>query len=95
MDVNKLVQLFQRFNVFDHDSSDLVAITNGDIATEDVKNDLLSAETTGKDLVTAFINNRLSTTVQNSMTVSCSESLKHSNQCTLSASALRNSEVLA
>jgi hypothetical protein len=57
--VTKLVQEFTRFNVFSRHSSDLVSITKGDVASDNVKNDLLKAEETGKKVIYDFVNDRL------------------------------------
>ena len=43
-DVQNLVSLFQTFNVFSRESEDLVCLTTGDIANEEIARDLLNAE---------------------------------------------------
>ena len=42
-DVVKLVAQFERYDVF-RQTTDLVAVTTGDVASDDIRNDLLQAQ---------------------------------------------------
>lgn len=57
-DVLKLVSHFGRYDVF-RETENLVVITTGDVANEDIKKDLLGAEGIGKTIVTEFVKARL------------------------------------
>ncbi|KAG0723506.1 hypothetical protein GWK47_042571 [Chionoecetes opilio] len=57
-DVQKLIDLFKTYNPFDRTSPELASLTTGDVASEAVTNDLLSAEITGKQVVSEFVENR-------------------------------------
>jgi hypothetical protein len=53
--VRQLINLFKVYNPFDRTSPDLVSITTGDIASEVVMDNLLHAETTGKQIVSDLL----------------------------------------
>ena len=53
-DVLKLVSHFGRYDVF-HETENLVVVTTGDMASEDIKKDLLGAEGIGKTIVKEFV----------------------------------------
>ena len=57
-DVLKLVTHFQRYDVF-RQTADLVVVTTGDIATNDIKSDLLETQERGKAAVNDFVKERL------------------------------------
>lgn len=57
-DISKLKSTFMKYDVF-RSTKDLVAITTGDIATDEVKEDLLHAKDKGSRLVSTFIQERL------------------------------------
>ena len=57
-DVLKLVSHFGRYDVF-RETENLVVITTGDVASEDIKKDLLGAEGIGKTIVKEFVEARL------------------------------------
>ena len=57
-DVLKLVTQFQRHDVF-RETADLVAVTTGDVVTDEIKSDLLEAEQRGKAAVKDFVKERL------------------------------------
>ena len=57
--MTKLAQECNRFDVFSRDSSDLVSITTGYVASDDVKIHLLKAEETRKKVICDFVNDRL------------------------------------
>ena len=48
--------VFQQENLYD-----LVSLTTGDVASEDILNDLTHAAESGKQMVTELVENRLST----------------------------------
>jgi len=61
-DVIQLVDQFQRYHVFQQENMyDLVSLTTGDVASEDILNDLTHAAESGKQMVTELVENRLST----------------------------------
>ena len=57
-DVLKLMSCFQRYEVF-RPKENLVAVTTGDVASEEIKHDLLPAEEVGKTVVREFVEGRL------------------------------------
>ena len=57
-DVLKLVSCFTTYEVFRH-AENLVAATTGDVASEEIRHDLLSAEEIGKTIVKQFVQDRL------------------------------------
>lgn len=57
-DVLKLMSCFQRYEVF-RPKENLVAVTIGDVASEEIKHDLLPAEEVGKTVVREFVEGRL------------------------------------
>ena len=57
-DVLGLVSQFKKYNVFRH-TTDLVAVSTGDVASAEIKEDLLEAEETGKAAIKEFVNDRL------------------------------------
>ena len=57
-DVLRLVSQFKKYDVFRH-TTDLVAFTTGDVASAEIKEDLLEAEETGKAAIKEFVNDRL------------------------------------
>ena len=57
-DVLRLVSQFKKYDVFRH-TTDLVAVTTGDVASAEIKEDLLEAEETGKAAMKEFVNDRL------------------------------------
>ena len=56
--VLKLVSCFTRYEVFRR-TENLVAFTTGDVASEEIKHDLLGAEEIGKTFVKEFVQDRL------------------------------------
>ena len=58
-DVQNLVSLFQTFNVFSRESEDLVCLTTGDIANEEIARDLLNAENLGQQVIKKLVMERL------------------------------------
>ena len=57
-DVVKLVAQFERYDVF-RQTTDLVAVTTGDVASDDIRNDLLQAQERGEAAVKTFVQERL------------------------------------
>ena len=57
-DVVKLVAQFERYGVF-RQTTDLVAVTTGDVASDDIRNDLLQAQEQGEVAVKTFVQERL------------------------------------
>lgn len=57
-DVQKLVSHFGRYDLFRR-TENLVVVTTGDVASEEIKQDLLGAEEIGKTIVNEFVNARL------------------------------------
>ena len=57
-DVLGLVSQFKKYDVFRH-TTDLFAVTTGDVASAEIKEDLLEAEETGKAAIKEFVNDRL------------------------------------
>ncbi|KAL8571746.1 hypothetical protein ACOMHN_060831 [Nucella lapillus] len=57
-DLQKLINLFQTFNPFAHPSPDLISLTTCDVASDVVKHDLLTAEETGKEVISEFVQKR-------------------------------------
>ena len=57
-DVLRLVSQFKKYDVFRH-TTDLVAVTTGDVASAEIKEDLREAEETGKAAIIEFVNDRL------------------------------------
>ena len=55
---DKLVSCFTRYEVF-HQTENLVAVTTGDVAREEIKSDLLGTEEIGKTVVKEFVQDRL------------------------------------
>ena len=53
-DARKLVSRFNRFQIF-RQTENLVVVTTGDVANEEIKEDLLSAEENGKNIVNEFV----------------------------------------
>ena len=58
-DVIRLRDEFKAHNVFKITSAKLINISNGDVATDDIAESLLNAQTKGQELSEAFINDRL------------------------------------
>ena len=56
--VLKLVSLFRRYDVF-RETGNLVVVTTGDVASEEIKQDLLKAEEIGKTIVKEFVQARI------------------------------------
>ena len=56
--VLRLVSQFKKYDVFRH-TTDLVAGTTGDVASAEIKEDLLEDEETGKAAIKEFVNDRL------------------------------------
>jgi hypothetical protein len=52
-DVLRLVSQFKKYEVFRH-TTNLVAVTTGDVASAEIKDDLLEAEETGKAVMQSF-----------------------------------------
>ena len=63
-DVIKIQQQFIRFKVFDGQQEELVSLATKDVASEDVRLALFTAEDRGKELVDAFITERLASESQ-------------------------------
>ncbi|KAJ4924579.1 hypothetical protein JOQ06_003533 [Pogonophryne albipinna] len=62
-DVIQLVDQFQRYNVFQQEHMyDLVSLTTGDVASEEILNDLTHAAESGKKTITELGKKRLGTT---------------------------------
>ncbi|KAJ4925401.1 hypothetical protein JOQ06_018133, partial [Pogonophryne albipinna] len=62
-DVIQLVDQFQRYNVFQQEHMyDLVSLTTGDVASEEILNDLTHAAESGKKTITELVKKRLGTT---------------------------------
>ena len=60
--VIQLVDQFQRYHVFQLENMyELVSLTTGDVASEDILNDLTHAAETGKQMVTELVKKRMST----------------------------------
>ena len=57
-DFLKLMSCFQRYEVF-RPTENLLAVTTGDVASEEIKHDLLGAEEVGKTVVREFVEGRL------------------------------------
>ena len=57
-DVLKLVSCFARYEVF-RQAENLVSVTTGDVASEEIKHDLLGTEETGKTVIKEFVQHRL------------------------------------
>ncbi|ROL53159.1 hypothetical protein DPX16_23245 [Anabarilius grahami] len=61
-DVIQLVDQFQRYHVFQLENMyELVSLTTGDVASEDILNDLTHAAESGKLMVTELVKKRMST----------------------------------
>ena len=60
-DVQKLVDQLRRFSVFITNTQDLTCLATRDIATENIKTALLTAQTHGEDKITEFVRTRLCT----------------------------------
>ena len=58
-DVNSLVREFKRLGVVSKHSESLVCLSTGDVAPEDVRDELLSAEVKGTSLVIDFVKSHL------------------------------------
>ena len=58
-DVNRLVWELKRLGVFSKHSESLVCLFTGDVAPDDVRDELLSAEVKGTSLVLDFVKSRL------------------------------------
>lgn len=62
-DATQLVDQFQRYHVFQLDNMhELVSLTTGDVASEDIMKDLMNAAESGKKIVIELVQKRLSTT---------------------------------
>lgn len=62
IDVMKLVEQFERYDAFCQDSLyNLVSLTTGDVVTKEIQQDLTDAHSTGPQMVTDFVSNRLVT----------------------------------
>lgn len=59
------MQQFIRFKVFDRQENDLFSLTTKDVASEDVREALFTAEDRGKELVDTFVKERLASDSQN------------------------------
>lgn len=59
-DLKKIQQQLASFKPFDIETTDLVCISTNDVASTEIKRDLLSARTRGNVVLTDFIENRLS-----------------------------------
>ena len=57
-DVHKLVSCFTKYEVF-RPAENLVSVTTGDVASEEIRHDLLGAEEIGKTIVKEFVQDRL------------------------------------
>ena len=57
-DVLKLVSCFTKYDVF-RQAENLVSVTTGDVASEEIRHDLLGAEEIGKTIVKEFVQDRL------------------------------------
>ena len=57
-DVLKLVSFFTKYEVF-RQAENLVSVTTGDVASEEIRHDLLGAEEIGKTIVKKFVQDRL------------------------------------
>lgn len=57
-DVQSLMSMFQRFEVFNKESEELVCLTTGDIANAAIKKDLLCAEKVGLQVIRTFVTER-------------------------------------
>ena len=57
-DVLKLVPCFTKYEVF-RQAENLVSVTTGDVASEEIRHDLLGAEEIGKTIVKEFVQYRL------------------------------------
>ena len=57
-DVLKLVSCFMKYEVF-RQAENLVSVTTGDVASEEIRHDLLGAEEIGKTIVKEFVQDRL------------------------------------
>lgn len=57
-DVQRLMSHFRRYDVF-RKTENLVVVTTGDVASEEIKQDLLGAEEIGKTIVDEFVQVRL------------------------------------
>ncbi|KAF3854292.1 hypothetical protein F7725_022347 [Dissostichus mawsoni] len=94
-DVIQLVDQFQRYNVFQQEHMyDLVSLTTGDVASEEILNDLTHAAESGKKNITELVKNRLGTTNTASPVspVSQRENRKHSQAYTAQIPSLNNSD---
>ena len=60
-DCNDVLKIKAQFERFAHDSSQLLTLTTGEIASDDVKQDLLNAKANGKEMLTQFVTDRLIT----------------------------------
>ncbi len=57
-DVVKLVAQFEHYDVFQQ-TTDLIAVTTGDVASDEIRNDLLQAKERGEAVVKTFVQERL------------------------------------
>lgn len=58
VDVIQLVDQFQRYVVFGEENiHELVSLTTGDVASEDILKDLTNAAESGKEIVTELVKN--------------------------------------
>ena len=88
-DVIRLKEEFKAHNVFTTTSSNLINISNGDVAES-----LLNAQTKGQELSEAFINERLIEKKKQATTKLYTESTaKHSSLFTKSALQMRNKKM--
>ncbi|KAL2081649.1 hypothetical protein ACEWY4_023502 [Coilia grayii] len=80
VDVIQLVDQFQRYNVFGEETMhELVSLTTGDVASEEILKDLTNAAESGKQIVIELVKKRLST-----MTIDFHSSLTKRNPKTFS-----------
>ena len=59
-DVRKLVAQFDKYKVF-RLTTDLVAVTTGEVASDEIKHDLLQAQAVGNTVIKNFVRERLIT----------------------------------
>ena len=58
-DVKKLEEQIVQFNPFNRTGEELVCISTNDVARDDIREDLLTAQNRGTELLTKFVSNRL------------------------------------
>lgn len=59
LDVEKLKQEFEKFKVFSNPDGELISVSTGDVAADDIRTDILTAEEKGEGLVKEFVKDRL------------------------------------